>query len=209
MTQHNPSQRSTDSYHNLSTALNTDLDKNLINWNNRLHSSNENRSVLLQTPLPEKINSDLLSPDFYKTINTKNSSVCALNNSATIISHNSISDNCMSHNSGVTLSGWFDLLIKDEIAAKRTESYFQLYQNCSYALTDSPKTLKDVFIDWVIQPATIDGGTNKKETNELKGQGPLNTHIMRCCIESTDCKNHKAVVKKMHNITDLIAENIQ
>jgi hypothetical protein len=209
MTQYNTSQRSTDSYHNLSAALNADLDKNLINWNNRLHSSNENRFVLLQTPLPEKINSDLLSPDFYKTINTKNSSVCALNHSATIISHNSISDNCMSHNNSVTLSGWFDLLIKDEIAARRTESYFQLYQNCSYALTDSPETLKDVFIDWVIQPATIDGDVNKKETNELKGQGPLNTQIMRCCIESTECKNHKSVVKHMHNITDLIAASIQ
>ena len=199
MKKHNPSQRGTDSYHNLSAALNSRLDEDLVTWNNRLHSSNQNRFVFLQTPLPEKINSDLLSPDFYKTINTKESAVCALNHSATTASDNS----------GVTLSGWFDLFIKDEIAARRTESYFQLYQNCSHALLDNPKILNDVFFDWLIQPATIEGGINEKETNEPKGQGPLNAYIMRCCIETTDCKNHKAVVKKMHNVTDLIAASIQ
>ena len=64
MTQQNYPQRSTDSYLNLSAALNADLDKNLINWNNRLHSSNQNRSVLLQTPLPEKNKLRFIIPRF-------------------------------------------------------------------------------------------------------------------------------------------------
>ena len=182
MTQHNPSQRSTDSYHNLSAALNADLDMNLINWNNRLHSSNENRFVLLQTPLPEKINSDLLSPDFYKTINSDGGAVWAFNHSATMASHNE----------SVALTGWFDLIIRSDKSAKQTESYFQLYQSCSHALMVNLKISEGVFIDWVIQPATVEYEESENES--------LSAYIMRCCIELSECKNHKDAVKHMYGV---------
>ena len=191
MKQLNLSQRSADSYVNLSNALNTDLDQDLITWNNRLHTSKQNRSVLLQTPLQQPINSDLLSSSFYKTINSDDGAVWAFNHSATMVSHNE----------SVSLSGWFDLIIRSDKSAKQTESYFQLYQSCSHALMVNLKISEGVFIDWVIQPATVEYEESENES--------LSAYIMRCCIELSECKNHKDAVKHMYGVTGLIAESIE
>ena len=188
MTQQNPPQRSTDSYLNLSLALNDGMAQDLFVFNNRLHLSDHKRSVFLQKPSHHQITSDLLSSDFYEKVNAADSTVWAFHHSASIFGRD---DNIM-------LSGWFDLVIRCRDAVKTPESYFKLYHACSNALLNNRHMSEGVVVDWLIQPAEIEP--------EDEGEA-YNGYVMRCCIESLEYDRHKTLVERMHAVTGLIADS--
>ena len=95
-------QRSTDSYQNLSHMMKGCMGEELVTWNNRLHLSDYKRSVSLQNPVLVPVKSDLLSPDFYQTLNAEGGTAWVFNHSMAI----------EGYDDQVMLSGCFDVLKK-------------------------------------------------------------------------------------------------
>lgn len=198
-------QRSSDSYLNLSLNLTGGLSDKLVNWNNRLHLSNHKRDVELTKPKDDTITSDIIDENFYRTLNAKHGTVWALNHSALT----------QSTEGAMTLSGSFDIIARCPQAATQREFYFALYQQCSDHLMANKKLAERFIIDWLLQPtAIVEGGEGSENVENVQSSDDAENvkrnrdsgYILRCCIESVDSADHKTLVKRMHQLTILLAE---